>query len=172
MITTEIIDAVRTNFMLDWHGIHGIRHWSRVYANGMRIAGGTSANIKVIQLFALFHDSCRLSEGSDPDHGPRSAELAGILRGRLFHLNDDDFVLLDNACRYHTARMHDDDPTVAACFDADRLDLGRVGNRPDPDFLCTPQAREQETITWALKRSISDYLPANILADSLEDQKK
>lgn len=167
MITRELIEAVHGQFMLNWHGIHGVRHWSRVYANGMRIADGTPVNIQVIQLFALFHDSCRLSEGSDPEHGPRGAELAGKFRGVFFHLNDDDFVLLEKACKYHTVRMHHEEPTVAVCFDADRLDLGRVGSRPDPDFLSTSQAREPATIKWALERSISDYLPANILAESL-----
>lgn len=168
MITRELIDAVRSQFALDWHGIHGVRHWARVYANGMRLVSGTSANIKVIQLFALFHDCCRLSEGSDPQHGPRGAELAGLLRGRLFHLEDDEFILLEEACRYHTARIHHDDPAVAICFDADRLDLGRVGNRPDPDLLCTPEAKKPATIRWAQERSTSNYLPINILADSLE----
>jgi hypothetical protein len=29
----------------------------------------------------------------------------------------------------------DTDPTVQTCWDADRLDLGRVGIKPHPDFL-------------------------------------
>ena len=172
MITTELIDAVRSQFTLDWRGIHGVRHWARVYANGLRLASGTQANTAVIELFALFHDCCRFSEGSDPEHGSRGAELAGVLRGRLFYMADHAFALLEEACKYHTARLYHDDVTVAICFDADRLDLGRVGNRPNPDFLCTDQARKRATIRWAQERSISDYLPANILASSLGNHKK
>jgi uncharacterized protein len=171
VITKVLIDAVHSQFALNWYGIHGVRHWARVYANGMRLASDIPANIKVIQLFALFHDCCRLSEGSDPMRGLHGAELAGTLCGRLFHLADDEFVLLEEACKYHTTRLHHDNPTVAICFDADRLDLGRVGNTPDPDFLCTPQAKKPATIRWAVERFLCDHLPANILAESLEISK-
>lgn len=34
-----------------------------------------------------------------------------------------------------------EDATVNACFDADRLDLGRVGITPDPDKMATAQGR-------------------------------
>ena len=34
-----------------------------------------------------------------------------------------------------------DDATVNACFDADRLDLGRVGIIPNPDKMATVQGR-------------------------------
>lgn len=169
MITRELIEAVRGQFALDWQGIHGIRHWARVFANGTRLAAGTSGNLKVVQLFALFHDSCRLSEGSDPGHGPRGAQLAHRLHGHLFNLANDELVLLEEACTNHTVRIHHDDPTIALCFDADRLDLGRVGSRPDPNFLNTAQAQEQRTIEWATQRSVSDHLPENILADFLGD---
>lgn len=34
------------------------------------------------------------------------------------------------------------DPTIDACFDADRLDLGRVGIIPDPGRLATEKGKE------------------------------
>jgi uncharacterized protein len=43
--------------------------------------------------------------------------------------------------------------TVATCWDADRLDLGRVGVRPDAGRLCTEPARRQEVIEHAWRRS-------------------
>lgn len=46
------------------------------------------------------------------------------------------------------------DVTVLTCWDADRLDLGRVGKRPDPRRLCTDAARGVEIISWAYARSI------------------
>ena len=44
-----------------------------------------------------------------------------------------------------------------ACWDADRLDLLRVGIVPDPRRLCTPFARLEETIDGACKRAM-DWL--------------
>ena len=38
---------------------------------------GDRGHVEVVQLFAVLHDSRRLSEATDPDHGPRAAEFAG-----------------------------------------------------------------------------------------------
>ena len=46
------------------------------------------------------------------------------------------------------------DATVLTCWDADRLDLGRVGIRPDPKYLCTPAARDPEMLASAYLRSL------------------
>lgn len=46
--------------------------------------------------------------------------------------------------------------TVQACFESDRIDIGEVGNYPDPDLLCIPKAKEKEMIEWANQRSISE----------------
>jgi HD superfamily phosphodiesterase len=43
------------------------------------ISETTGANRKVVELFALFHDSCWLNESDE--HGPRGALLAESLRG-------------------------------------------------------------------------------------------
>ena len=40
------------------------------------------------------------------------------------------------------------------CWDADRLDLGRVGIRPDPRRLFTAAARSPELLSWAYQRSL------------------
>jgi uncharacterized protein len=60
------------------------------------------------------------------------------------------------------------DITVQTCFDADRLDLGRVGKIPDPRLLCTDAAKDPKTIDWANQRSVSGYVPDNYLARSLQ----
>ena len=44
--------------------------------------------------------------------------------------------------------------TVQTCWDADRLDLGRVGNRPDPKRLCTDAARDPALLREAYARSL------------------
>jgi uncharacterized protein len=48
--------------------------------------------------------------------------------------------------------------TVLTCWDADRLDLGRVGIKPNPHRLCTAAARDPMMIEWAYKRSIRSNL--------------
>lgn len=37
----------------------------------------------------------------------------------------------------HTVEHRTGDPTIDACFDADRLDLWRVGIKPDPSLMAT-----------------------------------
>ena len=49
--------------------------------------------------------------------------------------------------------------TVQTCWDADRLDLGRVGIKPDARYLCTAEAANPEMIAWAYERSINRYVP-------------
>ncbi len=48
-------------------------------------------------------------------------------------------------CRIHNGGMPQSDPTLAVCLDADRLDLGRVGITPDPEYLSTPTAKSIAT---------------------------
>lgn len=164
MITQQLLAAIRAGYALDWHGLHGIRHWARVYENGLRLASGNGARPAVVMLFAVFHDSRRQSEGKDDGHGARGARLAEEFRGRYFELDDGDFTLLVKACRLHTVAETDDDLTVRTCFDADRLDLPRVGTIVDPRLLCTDAARRPEILAWARARSEHDA-DAGILAD-------
>lgn len=49
--------------------------------------------------------------------------------------------------------------TVLTCWDADRLDLGRVGKTVDQNRLCTEAGRSPEMITWAHGRAVTDYRP-------------
>ncbi len=126
----------------DYHGIHGPQHWARVERNGLYLAKDSGADVRVVSLFALFHDSCRINDGFDPEHGSRGAEYARQSRGLLQFLDDTACEQLLYACTWHTDQHHHDDPTIHTCFDADRLDLGRVGITPHADFLNTPAARK------------------------------
>jgi uncharacterized protein len=163
IVSNQLVLAIKDEFQLNWNGIHGVSHWARVYENGLQLAESTGANKKVVKLFALFHDSQRLNESWDPDHGQRGARLAELLKGKLFDLPNEEFDLLFTACSLHTQAKTHIDRTVQTCFDADRLDLGRVGKTPDPKFLCTEAAKDPSTIEWATQRSISGYVPDNIL---------
>ena len=121
---------------------HGIDHWDRVYQNGQQLL---TPEVKplVVGLFAYLHDACRESDGYDLQHGPRAAVLVDKLRGALLKdVSDEDIFLLKEACRLHTSTHKTGNPTIDACFDADRLDLGRVGIIPDPAQLATEKGKE------------------------------
>jgi hypothetical protein len=154
-----IVRAVLDEYVLPWDGHHGVAHWARVLENGLRLAGKTGAIIDVVQLFAVLHDSRRCNESGDPDHGPRAAEFARALRGGLIDLPDDEFGLLYRACAGHTHERTHPDITIQTCWDADRLDLGRVGITPDPRRLCTKAARRRALLRWAERRASQGVIP-------------
>jgi uncharacterized protein len=154
LITKDLISALRGQFRLDWEGIHGAPHWERVRANGLRLAAQTGANSRVVEYFAFLHDTQRFNDGSDPGHGGRAADFAATIMGRHVLLTDPELALLQEACRGHSDGLMEADITVMTCWDADRLDLGRVGITPDPDRLCTPAARDPATLDWAFERSL------------------
>jgi len=133
---------VSEQFPLGADSDHGLDHWKRVEANGLLLANATGADITVVRLFAIFHDSRRENEFTDPDHGRRGAAYAKELRNIHFQITDLQFELLETACIWHTERTHHQDPTIGTCWDADRLDLRRVGIIPNPKYMNTDLGRE------------------------------
>ena len=156
ILNSALFKEVAAACRIDTRGAHGIPHWARVRANGLRLAASTGANPTVIELFALFHDSQRHNEYEDPDHGKRGADNAAkYWRAGAFELDTDAFEQLYKACSGHTYEdVADPCITVLTCWDADRLDLGRVGIVPDPARLCTDAARQPEIREWAWQRSM------------------
>jgi uncharacterized protein len=150
----QVVRAAKQRFVLDLKGIHGVAHWHRVRENGLRIARHTGADTLIVELFAFLHDCCREDDRSDPGHGERAAAFAASLRGTLLHLTDEEFALLHEAIRDHELGKTRGNITVRTCWDADRLDLGRVRRRPNPIYLCTEFARQRSTIEWAYRRSL------------------
>lgn len=123
--------------------IHGMKHWDAVGRNGRRLIGlGCPANLRVVEMFALLHDAGRTDEDQDPDHGLRSAGIVIELdRGRWFTFTAREMELLLFAVRWHPNGYTTSNPTIGACWDADRLDLGRVDVEPDPSMLSTDEAK-------------------------------
>ncbi len=158
IITPDLVQALRAAQSLQWHGIHGITHWQRVRENGLRLAGINGADAVIVELFAFLHDIKRLNDGFDPLHGQRSADFARTLRGTTINLDDTRFEMLAYACAHHTDGKISDEVTIATCWDADRLDLGRVGIIPDPKRLCTAAARDPDILTWAIQRSQAGHV--------------
>lgn len=146
-------------FRLSLLGVHGVSHWARVFENGRKIAGAAGADVRVLELFALFHDACRRSESRDRDHGPRGADFARSLRG-VIPLEDSAFELLLEACSCHTRGPRPGaEATVLACLDADRLDIPRVGPQVRPALLFTDAARDRRVLSWAARRATRRELP-------------
>lgn len=132
----KIIDYVSSN----WHlgPIHGIGHWRRVERNGLLIATD-KVNINIVRLFAYLHDHKRIEDGYDLEHGLRAAENLDNLRESLLsELTENEFSMLKTACKEHSITNSTGIPTIDACFDADRLDLPRVGYKPDPSRMASP----------------------------------
>ena len=154
MISDTLLKLVRRTFALPLDGIHGEAHWQRVHENGQRLAEQTGADARIVELFAYLHDSRRLGDGWDRDHGRRAAEFVRSLNDELLALSEDGLDSLAYACTYHTDGLTEASVTIQTCWDADRLDLGRIGVRPDPGHLCTPAAREPALIQWAWSRSL------------------
>jgi uncharacterized protein len=146
-LLTERVHRLSTN---PESGLHGVRHWQCVaWAGAQLLRDAPKADPAVVLLFALFHDSMRLHDGTDRDHGRRGGRLARQLQGSLFHLSEDQMVLLQAACYGHEEGSVTSDPTAGVCWDADRLNLWRIGVRPNPALLCTEPARRKRTIEWA-----------------------
>lgn len=159
----HIVEAILETYALPLRGCHGVAHWARVLENGLKLASETGANVEVVSLFAVLHDSRRLNESSDPEHGPRAAEFAAELRGRSFELDDHEFRLLYRACAGHTHERSHPDATIQTCWDSDRLDLGRVGIMPHASRLCTEAAKKPEMISWADDRASTGVVPSLVL---------
>lgn len=130
--------------------IHGPRHWQRVGLAGLKLLKRVpEADAETIFLFALIHDSQRVNDGKDVEHGPRAARLVRELDGEFIHLSEDQYDRLTFACRHHERGAVSDDPTIGACWDADRLNLHRVGVWPKTKYLSTAAAKKRGTILWA-----------------------
>lgn len=146
----RLVDAVLERSTGKDSSIHGESHWQRVAAAGLALLPETpGADPALVFLFALFHDSMRINDSFDPLHGPRAAVLARELHGGTFDLGDAEMDLLAFACEEHTNGLLSKDHTIGVCWDADRLNLWRVGFEPDPRFLSTRAARSEERIAWA-----------------------
>jgi len=155
-----LIRVILARSSLPATSVHGITHWARVLENGRRIAPVTGADPRVLEFFSVLHDSCRESDGYDPEHGPRAAALARELRADI-DLADQEFAWLLEACHSHTRGAPFDAPvSVLTCLDADRLDIPRVGMKIKPDLLFTAAARDPAVLSWATDRAERRSLPS------------
>jgi len=77
-----------------------------------------SANLSVVELFCMLHDTQRRNERrAPPSHGRRAARYAKSLRGVWFDLSDKEMELLTEALKYHSDGYTEADITVQVCWD-------------------------------------------------------
>ncbi len=164
-VTSKLVRSILDQYVLPIDGIHGIGHWARVLENGIRLAASTGADTDVVALFAVFHDAKRRNENKDSGHGKRGADMAHQMRGKSYELSSEKFELLYTACEKHACGLTEEDITVQTCWDADRLDLGRVGITPMPRLLCTDAAAHPNLFSWAHPRARNRSVPALVVED-------
>lgn len=127
----------------EWMGMtHGVEHWDRVAKFG-RMLYKEGADMDVIIAFAYLHDSERENNACDDEHGPRASKLIDTIRDtELKELSDEQVAKLKRACELHTIQHRTGDMTIDICFDADRMDLLRVGIMPSPERMATKQGAD------------------------------
>ena len=129
--------------------VHGEDHPKRVAVAGARLCEETpGADRMVVLLFALLHDAARLRDFVDEHHPYRGSLLARDLLEGGDLVSEGRLKTLRYAIEHHTSGETSEDPTVGVCWDADRLNLWRVGVRPRPEFLSTQAAGSPGMIEW------------------------
>jgi uncharacterized protein len=150
---------LKRQFKINWWGHHGVRHWARVRSNARLIAQHVpGVDVAVTDWFAVLHDAGRRNEYDDPEHGWRDMAYVRKLHrdNGMLGLNGRQFYQLLMALEHHSHPAEPMSITVAACWNADRLDLGRVGITPRLDLM-HPEALPPKAVWWAMhQRAINE----------------
>jgi len=148
---TALVEVVLARAWRRDSTIHGDHHWRCVAATGIALAPSVGAvDRPLVFCFGLLHDTRRLTDSIDPEHGSRAAAFAGELRDEgVLPLDDARFGLLAEALALHSGGLVSADPTTGTCWDADRLHLPRVSIRPRPDLLSTRAAHGEVPLAAA-----------------------
>ena len=135
----QLLEFARRHATRPGSPLHGVDHWRQVGRNGEQLAADTQgADLQIVRVFAAFHDSQRRNEGPDLEHGTRAAE---VVRSLGLDLSPERMETLCAALVDHDRGRVSDDPTIGVCWDADRLELARVGFRVRLDLLSTEAGR-------------------------------
>jgi len=143
-----LLNLIVGQFKLDIKGDHGISHWRKVYEISNYLAKETRADIAVVSFFAYLHDAKREDDVYDLQHGHKAGDFIKELHSKhLLPLSEGQLERLGMACKFHAdSGIKSNDITIQTCWDADRLDLWRVGVVPDKKFLNTDFAKQDEII--------------------------
>jgi uncharacterized protein len=148
---TPLVETVLPRAWRRDSAFHGEEHWRCVTATGLALApavGGVDAML--VFCFGLLHDTRRVNEQVDPEHGERAAAFAAELRDEgVLPLDERQFALLASALVDHSNGLVSPDPTIGTCWDADRLHLPRVGIRPRTELFSTSASHGAAPLTAA-----------------------
>ena len=123
---------------------HGPDHWLKVAQNGVMLARKEGVDTLFCELFGLLHDCQRLDDYGDKGHGARAAQYARSIK-HLTPLSSAEFKDLLYALKWHDDRTYTKNIQIGCCWDADRLELPRVGVVTDPRYLNTDTAKRIAT---------------------------
>jgi len=151
----DIIELAKQQYEHDINGTHGLQHWHRVFLNGQLLGNKENINPRIPGLFAFLHDCKRKNENRDPEHGLRASAFIKTLDLDVLQISEDERQTLCYACEYHDKGMTDDNPIIGTCWDADRLDLMRVGIYPDKGYFSTFTAKSQDIIDHCVEQTLT-----------------
>ncbi len=119
--------------------LHGISHLRRVAILSGRLANAVGEVVEAAVVMGFLHDCARKNDGNDLEHAHDSAVLARELTERFYpHLDVD---RICDAIEGHAGGEVTTDPLSACLWDADRLELKRIGRTIDLDLLSTKVAK-------------------------------
>lgn len=152
-----LLKEILSQFRISKNGVHGPSHWARVRHHGLAVGAEVGADLLVVELFAFLHDSQRVDEHEDKFHGERAAEYAASLNHRYFDLQDTQLDKLVSAIRCHSDGQVHQCSTMQTCWDADRLDLGRVGIKPSSRFLSKIAVTKiEDAYRWSRSKKLDE----------------
>lgn len=130
--------------------LHGDKHWRAVAAAGIEIAGNNFEQRAVALAFGMIHDCQRLNDDWDPEHGLRAASWASRSQQLAGLIGKEGRNLVSQACLDHENGFTSNDETIGLCWDADRINLWRVGVCPDQRFfsVLSGSAFEQMSVKY------------------------
>ena len=146
----ELINQLQRESKLFHSPIHGFKHWRTVEKNGLYLSQFNNGAPLVISHFAYFHDCMRVNEQRVDSHGIRGGKYA-LKNKDMLELTDEQLHTLYRACAGHTGGRNPSCDTIACWWEADRLDIRRVGIVPDLQWFYSDAAIEMV--------SKDDYFP-------------
>jgi uncharacterized protein len=142
------IEEIVKPFMKNEEGIHGLAHSLRAAHFAKMIAKSECpGSLDDTIIGAFLHDIGRTDDSNDRTHASRSAEIAEELLKR--HWPDLNHEKILFAIMRHGDGLISEDPIIGTIWDADRLDLSRLGIKINPELISTEKARQILTLMKA-----------------------
>lgn len=155
--------------------IHGVAHWTRVHRYGLLLAESLQLSDDekmAVALFAWTHDLARTDDGGGNQHAIDGAKYVEVITQKIFD-NFPDHILdiVRSAIRYHSDGMCAEEALhefpmekystfsrdeilniLGCCWDADRLDLLRLGIIPKASHMSIPYWQDVQPLAAKLNK--------------------